>query len=223
VFDVDRLWNDVLAVPDIGKQTRLDLLSGVQELIERATSWLLRARRGGNGPAVDAARLADAVAGLGAALPRLSGRLESDLATLRVLAQAPALADAAERTGHHVTRAAQAYRELGSGLGLDWLCTAMAPDGQAGYWDTMAADVVADELQERWHALVEVLLSDLGAEEPVAEAVDRWRESNPTGSARLTTMIGELRSEGRADGVRGCVVSAELALAVRTAVTPAGR
>ncbi|MFD1815031.1 NAD-glutamate dehydrogenase domain-containing protein [Rhodococcus gannanensis] len=222
-FDVDRLWNDVLAIPDIGRQTRLDLLSGVQELIERATSWLLRARRGGHGPAVDGARLADAVAGLGAALPRLSGRLESDLATLRVLAQAPALADAAERTGHHVTRAAQAYRELGSGLGLDWLCTAMSPDGKAGYWDTMAADVVADELQERWHALVEVLLSDLGAEEPVAEAVDRWRESNPTGSARLTTMIGELRSEGRADGVRGCVVSAELALAVRTAVTPAGR
>jgi glutamate dehydrogenase len=221
-FDVDRIWNDVLALPDIGRQTRLDLLSGVQELIERATSWLLRARRGGHGAAADGSRLADAVRELTGALPRLSGRLESDLATLRVLAQAPALADTAARTGHHVTRAAQAYRELGSALGLDWLCTAIAADTQTGYWDTMAADVVTDDLRERWHALVGVILSDLGADEPITDAVDRWRSSNPTGAARLTSMIDELRRDGRADAVRGCVVGAEIALAVRTVVAPGG-
>ncbi|WP_242676715.1 NAD-glutamate dehydrogenase domain-containing protein [Rhodococcus sp. ABRD24] len=223
VFDVDRLWRGVLALPDVTRRARLDLLFGVQDLIERATSWLLQVRRAGAGLAADIDRLTPTVTTLAEQLPGLSGRLEHDLETLRVFAAAPALAVAADRTGHHVTRVAQAYREIGVTFGLDWLADAIPAGAPTGYWDTMAADVITDELQEHWHGLVAVVLQDLGTDEPVADAIDRWRAGNPTSATRLADLIADLRRSGRVDAARGCVVNAELALAVRGSVSTGGR
>ncbi|MFC9518453.1 NAD-glutamate dehydrogenase domain-containing protein [Nocardiaceae bacterium NPDC056970] len=213
-LDVDRLWNDALTLPDVSHRTRLGLLAGVQDLIERATSRLLRDRRAHADSGAVADRLAAAAAELTAHLPRLSGRLEHDLAALRVLAQAPSLAAAAHRTGHDVTRVAQAYCEIGHSFGLDWLAEAISAGAPTGYWDAMAADVIADELQERWHGFVTVVLGDLDPDEPVARAVDRWRTANSVSAGRLTDLVGDLRRAGRVDGAHGCVVNAELALAI---------
>lgn len=214
VFDVDRLWSEVLALTDVTRQTRLALLSAVQKLVEVATTRLLRDTRAGTGSRWDLDRLTAAAQELAAHLPRLSGRLEHDLGVVRLLAQTPALAGAADRTGHDVTRVAQAFHDVGQSFGLDWLAEAIPAGAPAGYWDTMAADVIADELSERWHALVEVVLRDLGPDEPVAHAVDRWRTANPVSTARLTDLMGDLRRAGRAESIHGCVVNAELALAV---------
>ncbi|MGW6377524.1 NAD-glutamate dehydrogenase domain-containing protein [Rhodococcus sp. NPDC055112] len=214
-FGVDRLWHRILTLPDIDQDTRFGLLSGVQDLIERATSWLLRHRDPAADPGAEVARLTPTVAALAADLPPLGGGLDEDLTSLRELSQAPALGETTDRSGRPVTYVSRVYREIGQALGLDWLAEAIPADASADYWDSMAADAIEDDLYERWHALVAMVLRDAGPDASAPDAIDRWRSAHPTGSARLVSLVGDLRRGGHVNGARGCVVNAELALAVR--------
>ncbi|MFC7446366.1 NAD-glutamate dehydrogenase domain-containing protein [Rhodococcus daqingensis] len=215
VFDIDRLWAQALSLPGTSQRTRLALLFGIHDLIERATSWLLRHRNPAADPRAEIACLTPMVAGLTDGLPRLTGRLDHDLDTLRVLSQALALGETAQGAGLPITQIGQAYREIGREFGLDWVAEATQAGAGAGYWETMAAAVIEDELHEGWHALAAVVLRDADPDTEAEAAIARWRSGNPTSSARLADLIGDLRRTGAVDSSRGCVVNAELALAVR--------
>ncbi|MFE3442647.1 NAD-glutamate dehydrogenase domain-containing protein [Nocardia sp. NPDC059180] len=214
-FDIDRIWDEALLLPDITQRTRLGLLFGVHDLIERATCWLLRHRDPAADPGAEIARLAPMVTALADSLPRLTGRLDHDLQTLRLLAQSPALGETAHAVGRTVDQVGQAYREVGREFGLDWLASAALAGPTAGYWETMAGAVIDDDLHESWHSLVAAVLRAADPDASAGEAVEAWRAVHPTGSERLAAIIGDLRRTGHVDSARGCVANAELALAVR--------
>ncbi|MFF2083244.1 NAD-glutamate dehydrogenase domain-containing protein [Nocardia sp. NPDC058176] len=222
VFDVDRLWAQALSLPDIGQRTRLALLFGIHDLIERATSWLLRHTDPAADPRAEIARLTPTLTGLTDGLPQLTGRLDTDLDTLRVLSQALALGETAHRVGLPIPQVGQAYREIGRVFGLDWVAEASQSAVGAGYWETMAAAVIEDELHENWHALAAVVLHGADPDTEAEAAIATWRSDNPTSSARLEHLLGDLRRTGSIDSARGCVVNAELALAVRGSRISAG-
>jgi glutamate dehydrogenase len=215
VFDIDRLWDQVLALPGASHRTRLKLHFGIQDLIERTTSWLLRHRTADTDACASIERFTDPVRELATALPRLTGAPAQDLSTLRILAQAFALEDTARTHGLPITQVAETYREFGKVIGLDWLSErfSVGPTGTA-YWETMAAAVLVDNLQEHWHALIGSVLQDASPDTSAAHAVAAWLDRHPTAAERLSHMLGELRSRDRVDNSSICVIDAELTLAL---------
>lgn len=212
IFDIDRWWNDALSVADAPIHVRMALLRGIQELIERATSWLLT-QRGSADWQDHISRHAPLVAELATALPRLSGVLERDLATLRVLSQALPLSTTAQRLNLPITVVAQTYRELGAATGLEWLVASLSERKAGDHWEAMATAVVTDELHSRWHALTREVVTHVQPDESARASVEAWRRNSPARTARIVNLITDLRQTGVVDIARGSVVSAELALA----------
>ncbi|RZL79569.1 MAG: glutamate dehydrogenase [Rhodococcus sp. (in: high G+C Gram-positive bacteria)] len=215
VFDIDRLWNEVLTLPGASHRTRLNLHFGIQDLIERTTSWLLRHRTAGTDAQALIERFAKPVQELAAALPRLTGAPAQDLGTLRILAQAFALETTAQSLGLPITQVAETYREVGRVVGLDWLSERFSV-GETGtaYWEAMAGAVLVDNLQEHWHGLIGLVLRDASPATSAADAVAGWLTDHGTAADRLAQMLGELRSHDRVDNSSICVIDAELSLAL---------
>ncbi|MCQ4118209.1 NAD-glutamate dehydrogenase domain-containing protein [Rhodococcus tibetensis] len=215
VFDIDRLWHEVLALRGASHRTRLTLHVGIQDLIEHTTSWLLRHRTAGSDARALIERFAGPVRELATALPRLTGAPAQDLSTLRILAQGFALEDTARTLGSPITQVAETYREFGRVVGLDWLSERFSV-GETGtaFWETMAAAVLVDNLQEHWHALIGSVLRDASPDTSAADAVAAWLDRHTTAAERLSQMLGELRSRDRVDNSSICVIVAELTLAL---------
>ncbi|MFE3194071.1 NAD-glutamate dehydrogenase domain-containing protein [Nocardia sp. NPDC059240] len=213
VLEVDRWWREALALPGVSPQVRMSVLKGIQDAVEHAVAWLLTHRSAGTWSA-EIEHHAPLVAELTAVLPRPGGHPGRNLANLRLLSQALPLSDTARRTGLPVALVAQTYRELGESVGLDRLATAFAALRTADHWETLAATVLAEELQSRWHTLVAAVLTDATADDEVRDHVARWKD---TPAARhLTDLVGQLHRSGTVDIARLCVVNAELAAAAVT-------
>ncbi|MDJ0393944.1 NAD-glutamate dehydrogenase [Rhodococcus sp. G-MC3] len=214
VFDIDRLWSEVIALPGISHRTRLDLHIGIQELTERTTSWLLRHRSDECNARQLIERLSGPVQQLAASLPRLTGMLSQDLATLRILGEALALERTAQSLELPITQVAETYREFSRVVGLDWLAERFSVGGTGTtYWEAMAGSVLLDNLQERRHGLIDRILRGVALETSATEAVSSWLSEHDTAADRLTQMLGELRARDRVDNSAICVVEAELSLA----------
>ncbi|MEC3953205.1 NAD-glutamate dehydrogenase domain-containing protein [Nocardia sp. CDC153] len=213
VLEVDRWWRAALALPGVSPQVRMGLLKGIQDAVEQAAAWLLTHRSAATWSA-EIDHHAPLVAELTAVLPRPGGHPGRNLANLRLLAQALPLSDTARRTGLPVALVAQTYRELGELIGLDRLATAFAATRTADHWETLAATVLAEELQSRWHALVAAVLADAAANDLARDHVSRWKDS--PAADRLIELVARLHRSGTVDIARLCVVNAELAAAAVT-------
>ncbi|MBL1075152.1 NAD-glutamate dehydrogenase [Nocardia sp. 2] len=209
ILDIDGWWRDALALP-VAPQSRLSVLTGIQDAIEQSTAWLL-ARHRAHSWQREIDSCAPLVAELVAVLPRPGGRPERDAANLRLLAQALPLSGTARRAGLPVALVAQTYRELGELIGLDWLARTFATTPASDHWETLAAAVLVDELHSRWHALAAAVLHEAGPEDSARHLVTSW--SVHPHATRLLDLVGELRRSGTADIARLCVVNAELAAA----------
>ncbi|MFB7721545.1 NAD-glutamate dehydrogenase domain-containing protein [Nocardia sp. NPDC056100] len=210
VLDVDRWWRDALALPGVSPQVRMGVLKGIQDAVEQSTAWLLT-HRSDDSWSTEIDRHAPLVAELIAVLPRPGGHSGRDLANLRLLAQALPLSDTARRTRLPVALVAQTYRELGELIGLDWLATTFATVRTSDHWETLAAAVLADELQSRWHALVAAVLSEATPGDSARDHVTAWKDTQA--ATRLIELVGQLQRSDTVDIARLCVVNAELATA----------
>ncbi|WP_330183340.1 NAD-glutamate dehydrogenase [Nocardia sp. NBC_01503] len=210
VLDVDRWWREALAMPGVSPQVRMGVLKGIQDAVEQATAWLLT-HRAADSWSAEIDRHATLVGELIAVLPRPAGHSGRDLANLRLLSQALPLSDTARRTDLPVPLVAQTYRELGELIGLDWLATTFATTRTSDHWETLAAAVLADELQSRWHTLVAAVLAEASPGDSAREHVIGWK-STPA-ALRLVELVARLRRSGTVDIARLCVVNAELATA----------
>ncbi|TQF73618.1 NAD-glutamate dehydrogenase [Rhodococcus spelaei] len=198
VLGVDELWESVVDLRDVAPAARFRLLAGVQEVIEGAVSWLLRV--GASGAPVT--RFAAGIAELRRALPGPSGVLDADLAALRTLGEALPLSVTAERFALPVPLVAQAHRELGRRLGLDWLTENLEVGRE--YWESRAAGAARDDLTARWHGLLREELANGGP-------VDAAR------AGRVRALVDELRGFDRVELAHVCVVNAELGRAIHAA------
>ncbi|MFD7842840.1 NAD-glutamate dehydrogenase domain-containing protein [Nocardia sp. NPDC059764] len=210
VLDVDRWWREALALPGVSPQSRMGILKGIQDAVEQATAWLLTHRSAATwSDEIDCH--ATVVAELMTVLPRPGGHPGRDLANLRLLAQALPLSATARRTGLPVALVSQTYRELGDLIGLDWLAMTFAATRTSDHWETLAAAVLADELQARWHALAAAVLSSASPADSARDHIAAWK-STPS-ALRLVELVARLRRSGTVDLARLCVVNAELATA----------
>ncbi|MBY4128254.1 NAD-glutamate dehydrogenase [Rhodococcus fascians] len=215
IFDIDHLWNVVADLPGVSHSTRLVLHCGIQDLIERTTSWLLQNRDEDMTPLATIERFTGPVRELRAALPPLTGDLAVDRGTLRVLSEAFAVATTARSLARPVTDVADTYLEFGRVMGLEQLVErSTVASGGADYWEAMAGTVLVDALREHWHDMTEQVLRDAAHAISAADAVAAWQSVNTTSAERLCRMVGELHSVDMPSNSQVCVVSAELSLAL---------
>ncbi|KQU56731.1 glutamate dehydrogenase [Rhodococcus sp. Leaf278] len=215
VFDIDHMWDVVSDLPGISQNTRLALHFGIQDLIERTTSWLLRHRDEESTPLETIERFTAPVRELRAGLPPLTGDLTVDRGTLRILSEAFAVATTARSVARPVTDVADTHLEFGRVVGLDRLVErSTVASGGADYWDAMAGTVLVDALREHWHEMTEQVLRDAAHTESATDAVAAWQSEHTMSAERLAQMIGELHSVEEPSNSQVCVVSAELSLAL---------
>ena len=215
VFDIDHLWDVVADLPGIPQSTRLVLQFGVQDLIERTTSWLLRNRDEQATPLETIEHFTRPVRELRASLPELTGDLVVDQNTLLLLSEAFALETTTRSLNRSIAHVAQTYLEFGRVVGLDRLVErSSVASGGADYWDAMASAILVDAIREHWHNMTEQVLSEAVHTESATDAVAAWQSVHTNSVERLAQMVGELHSVEGLSNSQVCVVSAELSLAL---------
>lgn len=134
---------------------------------------------------------------------------------LRFLTEAFELSETAGRHDCTVDSVAGLYMQVSELLSLSWLVTRPEAHVTTNWWDSMAAAVIRDDIAERHHELVRVLMpsnDDVGA-----SRVSEWQARSQAAIGRFTRMIAEIRRDGVVDVSRACTFSAELRLLIRSA------
>ncbi|WP_067543858.1 NAD-glutamate dehydrogenase domain-containing protein [Nocardia crassostreae] len=210
ILDIDRWWQDALALPGVSPRVRMILLGNIQHAVEESTAWLLTHHRSPTW-SDEIARHTPQVADLMSALPRPGGHPTRDAANLRLLSQALPLSATAHRTTLPIPLVAQTYRELGDLIGLNWLSDTFAETRTTDHWETLAAAVLTDELHSRWHTLTASVLSNATPTDSARDLSTAW--STTPAAIRLIELVNRLHRADRADIPHLCVVNADLATA----------
>ncbi|QDP96415.1 NAD-glutamate dehydrogenase [Microlunatus elymi] len=196
---------------DAAAQTRLRL--EVRTLVERTTRWLIVNRRSPIDIAAVVDQLGGGIATVVQALPGvLSGRdleaydrrrtrfemagVDAELAAaIAILPHAYAaltVVQTAVRDDLDPVRVADVHFTAGQQLGLDRLLNKIIGLPRTDRWQTMARAALRDDLHNV-HAQLTAEMLPLGdASTPVAELVDRWRESIGAGGDRAIATIAEI-------------------------------
>ncbi len=211
VFDIDTMWAQARYLQD--DQHRWQTLLAVQQFIEQSASWILRRRPVPLDIDQEIQGFRDHAAELLAAdTPATAPEMT---AKLRFLTEAFELSETARQHDCTVGSVANLYRQVSELLSLSWLVTRLEAHVTTNWWDSMAAAVVRDDIAERHHELVRVLMpsnDDVGA-----SRVSEWQARSQAAIGRFTRMTAEIRRDGVVDVSRACTISAELRLLIRSA------
>jgi glutamate dehydrogenase len=160
IFDLPGLWQRIDALDGkMGGEAQLGLYQATRDLVNEQTRWFLRHDAAVADLSATIARHRAAGAALAASLPHVlpPGRraqlardtarlvetgvpadLAGDIARLRVMAQAPAIADIAQAMGYPVTETARIFLEVGERLGIDDLAGRGAAIATTDPYDRLA-------------------------------------------------------------------------------------
>ncbi len=216
-FDLARLWRQVDGLgTDVPSAVQTSLILAIITLSYNQTLWFLtnvpqpldmRATIEAYAPGIEALRrgpeslLSDFEAK--ALRHKRAEYVESgvpedlahEIASLEPLEAATDICFAANKTGRSVEDVAEAYYELGSYLGLNWLRTAAEDIEADDYWVERAVAYLIDDLYGQQRALTMRVLT-LHAQDNVKDALADWAERNAATIKRSQNMISEIRSSG---------------------------
>ncbi len=219
VFDAPQLWVDLQSLDNrVASSLQLELLVRTQELLERATLWLLRNRR--QPLAIDATvqQFREGMAAIvaePAALLAPSDRAEIEATAARygeagvpaTLATRIAIFDwlycaldiieAAQQADIPEPVVARVYFGIFNRLDLGWLRGAILAIPAAGAWQHRARAALLDGLYGQARALTAHALPH--GVEGGAGAIDAWAEANREGLSRYAATLTELRAVERPD------------------------
>ena len=212
-----------LALPSLGIPAEVELAIRValQQLVERATRWLLHNRRGALDIRGEAAAFTDRVAEVSVNFGRyatdlqkwqveeraqalVSAGVPEELA--RTTAQAPFLhlalsvVDLSARLGRPLEEVEQVYFGLAGQLGLDRIVERVNQLPRTSQWDTMARAALRDDLNTLHADLVAAVLQDAPAEVSGPAALDAWLDARAgldREAAQLREVVGEEASLAR--------------------------
>jgi glutamate dehydrogenase len=214
-------WEEVEALfddPAVDTDVQMDVMGGVDRLVEGVSRWYLQHASEGDAAAVIArdrasfSELSQTLRGVGSDAWRADHALRrealaergvplplADAAAWRPeLAYAPDVIAAARGTGCSLAEAAHAFFAVGERLHLDWLEDRLGSIAAETRWQRWALAAVRDELHATRRDLTEqVLVAGRGA--PVDEAVDRFLAERAVPVARVERLVTSLRADGMAD------------------------
>jgi len=121
--------------------------------------------------------------------------LAHNVASLEPLESATDICLVANTTERTVEDVAEAYYELGSYLGLNWLRTTAEEIKTDEHWSARAVAYLVDDLFGQQRALTNQVL-DLGADIPVAAALKNWVGDHAAAVERSQVMIRDIRNSG---------------------------
>ncbi|MDX6538186.1 MAG: glutamate dehydrogenase, partial [Gaiellales bacterium] len=214
-------WEEVEALfadPAVDTDVQMEVMGGVDGLVEGVSRWYLQHANEGDAAGViardrasfnelsqtlrsvgsDAWRADHALQREGLAARGLPLQLAEAAAWRSELTYAPDVIAAARATGCSLTEAADAFFALGERLNLDWLEDQIGTIVAETRWQRWALAAVRDELHATRRELTEqVIVAGRGA--PMDEAVERFLAERAVALARVQRLIASLRADGMAD------------------------
>jgi glutamate dehydrogenase len=214
-------WEEVEALfadPAVDTDVQMDVMSGVDGLVEGVSRWYLQHASEGDAAGVIArdrasfSELSQTLRGVGSDAWRADHALRrealaergvplplADAAAWRPeLTYAPDVIAAARATGCSLAEAAHAFFALGEKLHLDWLEDQLSGIAAETRWQRWALAAVRDELHATRRDLTEqVIVAGRGA--PMDEAVERFLAERGAAVARVERLVASLRADGMAD------------------------
>ena len=221
VFDLAGQWDAVAGLGTaVPAEVQLGLLLDLRKMVERGSQWLLRHRRPPLAIADTVGSFRPGVATLTDALPAvISPGLATAMAEAAEAATAAGVpADLAARAarwpylhtafdivevaharGRTPEDAARVYWGLFDLLDLAWLWDRVGTLPRSNRWQNHARAGLRDDLLNELRALADEALRAGDVFTPVADVLQRWAATNERATARLATVLGEIRSGGTFD------------------------
>ena len=217
VAGADPLWEAIENLEGIDRATQMELLGGIDTLVEMITRWYLANAPGAKLDETIAAGR-DGFQRLAAVLPRLGTeerrrareelmqRLVGDgvpepvarAHALRELVHAPDMVVVADATGRTIEDVARVFFTVGDELGLDWLERELGRVRSATRMQRWALQAVReDAFRARRELAAAALRASPGADPVVAS--ERFLHEHASGARRLDTFLRALAREGEPD------------------------
>ncbi|HMG97369.1 MAG TPA: NAD-glutamate dehydrogenase domain-containing protein, partial [Gaiellales bacterium] len=214
-------WEEVEALfadPAVDTEVQMEVMVGVDGLVEGVSRWYLQHANDGDAAGVIArdrasfSELAQTLRGVGSDAWRADHALQREALAARglplslaeaaawrsELTYAPDVIAAAQATGCSLAEAADAFFALGERLHLDWLEEQIGAIAGETRWQRWALAAVRDELHATRRELTEqVIVAGRGA--PMDEAVTRFLAERSVALARVQRLVANLRADGMAD------------------------
>jgi glutamate dehydrogenase len=216
VFAMRDFWEQVEALDNVGDaRTQIAMLLEGRRLVERASRWLVRNRRGPIDIAATIELFAPGAVALAQALPGVLEGSDRDafdeLATRFRQGNVPsALAARAAGTGGllaaldivevagAIGRSAEAvtatYFRLGSRFWLHWLRDRMTELPRANRWQVLARAALRDDLSSLQRALTAEILQGSPDGQDVDDAIDVWAAINASPVERCASILADIRA-----------------------------
>jgi glutamate dehydrogenase len=214
-------WEEVEALfadPAVDTDVQMEVMVGVDGLVEGVSRWYLQHANDGDAAGVIArdrasfSELAQTLRGVGSDAWRADHALQREALAARglplslaeaaawrsELTYAPDVIAAAQATGCSLAEAADAFFALGERLHLDWLEEQIGAIAAETRWQRWALAAVRDELHATRRELTEqVIVAGRGA--PMDEAVTRFLAERSVALARVQRLVANLRADGMED------------------------
>jgi glutamate dehydrogenase len=228
-FDLLPLWGAVEELDNkVAAAVQLDILRATMDLLDHATTWLLRHQPAPYEIAGAIASFGDGIAalkrGIGAALDParkaafaareeklvkagVPAALAADIAVLGDLRAGLDLVRIARVAGAPIETAAACHFAFGARLGFDWLRETAARIPQRSSWAARAIGATVDDLDAQQADLVARAIAASGAGDDPAAA---FLAARGPALARYDALVAELRAGGAADLAALTVAGREL-------------
>jgi glutamate dehydrogenase len=207
VFGLVAVWQQIEALDNrVPDATQAEMIVALRELLTRAASWFLRARRWEQPIDAQVRRFAPAVQvlrGQWQARPARSQRAGDWIAAgvpevlaLQVdaadaLAGALDIAEVAEASGADLAQVADVHAAVGERLGLALLQRQIGLLASDSYWQQLARLALADDLAGLQRAIAQQAVARHA--EAGAQALDAWQQQNRQAVERAQRLLAELR------------------------------
>jgi glutamate dehydrogenase len=214
-------WEEVEALfadPAVDTDVQMEVMGGVDDLVDGVSRWYLQHASEGEAAAVIArdrasfSELSQTLRGVGSDAWRADHALRREALAARgvpvtladaaawrpELEYAPDVIAASRATGSSLAESAHAFFALGEKLHLDWMEGQLDDIAAETRWQRWALAAVRDELHATRRELTEqVIVTGQGA--PAEEAVERFLAERASAVARVERLIASLRADGLAD------------------------
>jgi glutamate dehydrogenase len=209
-------WREIESLTGlVTADVQIDLLAGVDELVETLTRWFIaRRERGGILDVVDRygpgfAEISREIRAMGP--KQWKNRLERKVRRLldrgvpeglavdhvyqAELVHAPDIIDVAANTGRSLLEAGTAFYRAGHVFHIDWLERQIESLPSETRWQRWATLSLEQELMSLRRAIVERVLSDMG-DDDIDGAFAAFADETAVEQARLSRLMGVLRKDG---------------------------
>lgn len=221
IFDMPTLWR---AIESLDNQINADIQSQmlilVRGLVERATHWLIRSRRGSHSIDEVIAQFKPGISQLIASLPdslagvnrqTLDQRIQyfadagvpadTALAVARVVPLSSSLdiVEIAMSDDQDVSKVAACYFELGSDLDLHWLRECIGGLQVSSHWHTLAKSELRIDLHYQQRHLCAEVISGSDESSSAKQRVAQWASNNAAAVAKYNVLINDMKASSAID------------------------